>query len=182
MYDRTILETIEYHQSMLADKVRMASYLTAILKVVEPGDVVLDIGSGTGILAYFACLAGAKQVYAVEQDPLVGLAQTISRHNGFQDRVTFLNDWSDRIELSELVDVVLTETIGNIGFEEGILGWIIDAKERLLVPNGRIIPQIVELVMVPCQSPTELDLLDDWSEGAGREERHDGHRADGQLS
>ena len=65
MYDRTILETVEYHQSMLADEARMRGYLRAILKVVEPGDVVLDIGSGTGILAYFACLAGARLVYAV---------------------------------------------------------------------------------------------------------------------
>ena len=71
MYDRTILETVEYHRTMLADRVRMGSYLRAILKTVEPGDVVLDIGSGTGILAYFACMAGARRVYAVEQDPIV---------------------------------------------------------------------------------------------------------------
>ena len=124
MYDRTILETLDYHRSMLGDKVRMESYLQAILKAVKPGDVVLDIGSGTGILAYFACLAGAKKVYAVEQDPLVGLAETICRQNGFQDRVIFLNDWSDQVELPEPVDGILTETLGNIGFEEGILGWI----------------------------------------------------------
>ena len=65
MYDRTILETIEYHQTMLADKARMGSYLRAILQAVEPGDVVLDIGSGIGIPAYFACMAGARLVYAV---------------------------------------------------------------------------------------------------------------------
>ena len=68
----------------------MQSFLRAILKAVEPGDVVLDIGSGTGVLAYFACMAGAKRVFAVEQDPLVGLAQAISKQNGFDDRVVFL--------------------------------------------------------------------------------------------
>jgi protein arginine N-methyltransferase 1 len=164
MYDRTILETLEYHRLMLADKVRMRSFLRAILKVVEPGDVVLDIGSGTGILAFFACMAGARRVYAVEQDPIVELAMAICEHNGFQDRVVFLNEWSDQVELPEPVNVIVTETIGNIGFEEGILGWIIDAKKRLLAQNGRIIPRSIELTMVPIEIPDEYDLLHDWTE------------------
>jgi len=163
MYDRTILETIEYHRSMLADKARMQSYLRAILRTVEPGDVVLDIGSGTGVLAYFACMAGAKRVYAVEQDPIVELARAICNHNGFQDRVVFLNEWSDQVELPERADVLVTETIGNIGFEEGILGWIIDAKERLLAPGGRIIPASVALVVVPLEIPDGYELFNDWT-------------------
>jgi len=163
MYDRTIVETVHYHHTMLTDEVRMQNYLRAILKTVEPGDVVLDIGSGTGILAYFACMAGARRVYAVEQDPITELAQAICRQNGFQDRVVFLNDWSDQIELPERVNVIVSETIGNIGFEEGILGWIIDAKERLLANNGRIIPHSVELIVAPTEFPEAFDFLDDWT-------------------
>lgn len=68
------------------------------------------------------------------------------------------------IELPEPANVIVTETIGNIGFEEGILGWVIDAKERLLAENGQIIPQSVELVVVPAKAPTAYDLLDDWSD------------------
>jgi protein arginine N-methyltransferase 1 len=71
MYDRTILETVDYHHTMLADKVRMQRYLQAILKAVEPGDVVLDIGSGTGILAYFAPKACVKRVYTVKQELII---------------------------------------------------------------------------------------------------------------
>ncbi len=164
MYDRSILSTIEYHHAMLADDVRMQSYLQAILKAVEPGDIVLDIGSGTGILAYFACMAGARHVYAVEQDPLIGLAEAISHQNGFQDRITFINDWSDHVELPQPVDVLVTETIGNMGFEEGVLGWIIDARDRLLAENGRIVPRSVELVMVPTEDPGGLAFLHDWQE------------------
>jgi precorrin-6B methylase 2 len=163
MYDRTIVETVEYHHTMLRDETRMQSYLRAILRTVEPGDVVLDIGSGTGVLAYFACMAGAKRVYAVEQDPVVELARAICNHNSFQDRVVFLNEWSDQVELPERADVLVTETIGNIGFEEGILGWIIDAKERLLVPGGRIIPASVELVVAPIEIPDGYDFIDDWA-------------------
>jgi hypothetical protein len=163
MYDRTILETVDFHRMMLADEARMQSYLRAILKAVRPGDVVLDIGCGTGILAYFACMAGARLVYAVEQDPIVELARAICRQNGFQDRVVFLNDWSDQVELPEPVNVIVTETLGNIGFEEGIVGWIIDAKERLLAKDGKIIPHSIEMMVAPTELPNGSYLLDGWT-------------------
>lgn len=64
MYDDKSLEILEYHRSILLDKVRTESFLRAILKTVK---LVLDMGCGTGILSYYACMAGARRVYAVEQ-------------------------------------------------------------------------------------------------------------------
>lgn len=61
MYDQTIVETIEYHLSMLADKSCMQRYVWAILQAVEPWDVVLDIGSGTGILGGIAGELGIRE-------------------------------------------------------------------------------------------------------------------------
>jgi predicted RNA methylase len=162
MYDKTPLQTLDFHRSMLADEERCLGYMRAIFKTVHPGDVVLDIGSGTGILGLFACLAGARHVYALEQDAVIEVARQICRHNGFEERVTFVKDWSTNVELPERVDVVITETIGNIGFEEGILGWVIDARDRLLVPGGRIVPQAVELVAVPVEHPAAYRPVDVW--------------------
>ena len=119
MYDKTPLQTLDFHRSMLVDEERCRSFMRAIFKTVRPGDIVLDIGSGTGILALFACLAGARHVYALEHDGVIEVARRICRDNGFGDRVTFVRDWSTNVELPERVDVVITETIGNIGFEEG---------------------------------------------------------------
>ena len=165
MYDITSAQTLEFHRSMLVDGVRMRSHLRAILKTVKPGDVVLDIGSGTGVLACFACMAGASRVYAVEQGPIIELARSICRQNSFQDRVVFLNDWSTNVELPEPVDVIITETIGNIGFEEGILGWVIDAKERLLAAGGKIVPCSVELVVVPVEHAEDYNFyIDTWTQ------------------
>lgn len=112
MYDRKIAEPIEYHLSMLANVACMKSYLQAVLRTVEPGHVVLDTGSGTGILTYFACTAGAKCVCAMEQDPVVVLARTICVHNGIQNQASqiyasvqdgvdaFLAEHSGQLELS----------------------------------------------------------------------------------
>ena len=58
MYDDKSLEILEYHRSILLDEVRTESFLRAIIKTVK---LVLDMGCGTGILSYFACMAGARQ-------------------------------------------------------------------------------------------------------------------------
>jgi len=147
---------------MLTDRVRTDSFLHAILQMVKPGDVVLDIGSGTGILACFCCLAGAKHVYAIEQGSIMGLAREICARNGLEDRITFFNDWSTRIELPEPANVLVTETIGNIGFEEGILRWVLDAKRRLLSENARIIPSTMEMFAVPIESEDDYHRVDNW--------------------
>lgn len=56
-----------YHQKqMLADHNRMAAYHSAILgnSDVFKDKVVMDIGTGSGILAVWAAQAGARKVYA----------------------------------------------------------------------------------------------------------------------
>jgi predicted RNA methylase len=162
MYELTTIETMAYHHSMLMDENRTKTFLRAILKTVKPGDVVLDLGSGTGLLAYYACMSGAKRVYAIESGPIIELAKKICRHNGFQDQVEFINDWSTHVELPEPVDVIVTETIGNVGFEEGILHWVLDARDRLLADGGRIIPRSVDLVVAPVEDDKVYGYLDSW--------------------
>jgi protein arginine N-methyltransferase 1 len=164
MYELTTIESMAYHHSMLADETRTKAFLRAMIKSVRAGDVVLDLGSGTGLLAYYACISGAKRVYAVEAGPIVELAKAICRKNGFQDHVTFINDWSTNIELPEPVDVIVTETIGNVGFDEGLLHWVLDARDRLLAEGGRIIPSSVELVAVPAEDSTGYAYVDSWTQ------------------
>ena len=53
----------------LSDKKRVNSFEKAIAETIKKGDLVLDVGSGTGILTFLALKHGASKVYAVEIDP-----------------------------------------------------------------------------------------------------------------
>ena len=146
------LATLQYHASLLGDRDRVDSFRDAIHELVRPGDVVVDIGTGTGLLAFFACQAGAARVFAIEQGPVVGLARELALLNRFAGRVEFFYDLSYRVELPERADVLITETLWNFGMGEGMVGFLVDARRRLLKPGARVIPAAIDLHVVPVQS------------------------------
>ena len=95
-----------YHQKdMLQDKGRMDGYRNAILgnaKCFE-GKTVLDVGTGSGVLAIWAGMAGARKVYAVEATSMAQQARRLVQQNGMQDIVTVLEGYMEKIELPEKV-------------------------------------------------------------------------------
>jgi protein arginine N-methyltransferase 1 len=143
----------DFHRKLLADEVRTLAYRDAIRRTVSSSDVVLDLGSGTGILAFFACEAGAGRVFAVEDGPAAGAIAFLARHLGFADRLEVLQRHSTDISLPEPATVLITETLGNAGLDESIVGAVIDARRRLLRPKATIIPQQVTLSIVPVELP-----------------------------
>jgi protein arginine N-methyltransferase 1 len=126
---------------------------------VRPGDVVVDIGTGTGLLAYFACQAGASRVFAIEEGPVIALAREIAALNGFSDRVEFFEEHSSRVELPEPADVLISETLWNFGAGEGLVGVLADARERLLKPGAPVMPAAVDLYVAPVQADATYALL-----------------------
>ena len=137
---------------LLNDSERMKAYRQAVFKTVRPGDVVLDIGTGSGILALFACQAGAKRVYAVDRGDMIILARELAEANGFADRVVFQKKEIKQIQLDEQVDVITSELIAKsvLGQDMAdLVGW---CRDRFLKPGGRILPQKVELRVAPVES------------------------------
>lgn len=128
------------HAAMLEDRTRTRAYLEAIAGTVRAGDVVVDLGTGTGILAIAAARAGARRVYAIEQGPIADTAERLFEDNGVADRVSLLRGLSTRLELPEKADVLVTEIFGHDPFAERVIEYVRDAAARWLKPTGQIVP------------------------------------------
>ncbi|MFI9200066.1 50S ribosomal protein L11 methyltransferase [Streptomyces sp. NPDC053048] len=134
-----------WHFAMLNDTERNAALSEALRRCIPPGAVVLDIGSGTGLLAMAAVRAGASRVYTCEENPLLAeiARQTVAEH-GMSDVITVFNKRSTHLsvgrELDRPADVLISEIVdcGLIG--EGLLPSVRDARERLLAPDGLMMP------------------------------------------
>ena len=89
------------HEEMLKDEVRTKSYMQAIEmnSHLFKDKIVLDIGSGTGILSMFAARAGAQKVYAIECSAIADQCIQIVKDNGFEDVIEVIKGKMEEIEL-----------------------------------------------------------------------------------
>jgi protein arginine N-methyltransferase 1 len=156
---------LEEHHHYLSDENRLRAFSRAVARVVRPGDVVLDLGAGTGILGLLACRAGARRVYAVEAGGMIELARRLGEANGFADRIEYVKGLSTRIDLPERVDAIVTDQIGHFGFQAGLLEYVPDARDRFLKPDGRIIPGRVDLEVAPVEGSELYDRIAFWERG-----------------
>lgn len=158
-------DTIRFHRFLLGKTgARLEQYRQAIAEAIRPDDVVLDLGAGVGLLAFFACRAGARRVYAVETGPIAEWAKVLARENGFSDRVVFVRGASREIDLPERVDAIVTDTFGPCGLQSGGLGALIDARERFLKPGAIVIPGALDVVVAPVELPvTYQEVVEFWN-------------------
>lgn len=164
---RKALTQYDDYREMIGDPVRAAAYAEAIQRAVRPGDVVLDLGAGLGILSFLALRAGAARVYAVEKSDAIELARKVARANGLEDRIRFLPMNSKDCVLDERVDLLLSETLGSFGVEENTLDFTIDARDRLLAPGGRMLPHRLQLFLAPVESHDEHHKVAFWEQVQG---------------
>ncbi|MBA8922847.1 type II protein arginine methyltransferase [Kutzneria viridogrisea] len=134
-----------WHFAMLNDVERNQAYHDAIMASVRPGDLVLDIGTGSGLLALLAARAGAAQVVTCEVEPLIAtVAEQIVRANGFDTRITVVNKASTDlrlgVDLPRRADVLVTEIFDCALLGENALPTLEHAREELLVAEPRIVP------------------------------------------
>jgi predicted RNA methylase len=149
-----IWSNTDFPYMCLKDEVRTTAFRDAIRAVVRPGDVVVDVGAGTGILSFFAAEAGAAEVHAVEIDPVsaAALRRSIELNPHVADRVRVVEGDAAAADLPHGVDVVLAEII-----ETGLLD-----EQQVPVLNALRRRGVITAAtrLLPATYVTTLELVD----------------------
>ncbi|SES33208.1 methyltransferase domain-containing protein [Actinokineospora terrae] len=144
-----------FHDLLLGDRLRMSAYAEAIAEVVRPGAVVLDLGTGTGILARWALEAGAARVYGLDfAESVLATAAARLAEAGFAERFVPVAGLSFEVDLPDRVDVIISETLGNLVDNEGCVAILADARHRFLAEGGVVLPRSAECYLVPVAATT----------------------------
>jgi protein-L-isoaspartate O-methyltransferase len=129
---------------------RVTAYERALNRpeFVQPGMLVLEIGTGTGLLAMLAARAGAAQVITCEKEPLVAeRAQAIIAQNGLADRITVipkeLAELTVGVDLPRRADLLVAEIITNCLLDGLVLPLYAQARKHLLTPEARVLPEAI---------------------------------------
>ena len=149
------------HELMLADKLRVDTYRRAIDKLIGPNDVVVDLGTGTGILSQFASHRNPRKIYAIDHSEIIDTARKVAAYNGVNG-IEFIRVSSQQLKLPEKVDVILHEQIGPSLFDENMVENIVDLRDRLLRPGGKILPGRFDLFLEPVTLKAEFRIPFIW--------------------
>eukprot|EP00249_Psilotum_nudum_P001873 c14613_g1_i1 orf=303-1472(-) len=144
-----------YHQKeMLSDRVRMNAYFSAIFKNKDhfKGKIVLDVGTGSGILAIWAAQAGARKVYAVEATKMAEHARQLVVGNGLAGVVEVIEGSIEDVELPEKVDVIISEWMGYFLVRESMFDSVMHARDCWLKPTGIMYPSQACMWLAPVRS------------------------------
>lgn len=136
------------HEEMLKDRVRTGSYHAAIMnnRHLFKDKVVLDVGSGTGILSLFAAKAGAAHVYGIECSEIIDIATKIAAKNGLADKITFIKGKAEDVVLPvDKVDIIVSEWMGYMLLYESMLDTVLLMRDKYLTKDGLVFPDKASL-------------------------------------
>ena len=138
-------EVAGWYFPMVHDHVRNMAYEIAMRRAIRPGCRVLEIGTGTGLLAMMAARAGAAEVVTCESNPVVAAAASeIIARSDFADRVRIISksslDLVVGIDLVDRADVLVWDVLGSNMIGAGALPTMEQAVRRLIRPGAPAIP------------------------------------------
>ena len=145
-------DNLEVHRLMLSDSPRTEAYRDAIVKNKDyfQGKVVMDVGAGSGILSLFSWKAGAKKVYAIEASPLAKTLQDIVKTNNAEEVIEVIHKKVEDVELTEKVDIIISEWMGFYLVHESMLDSVIFARDKFLTEDGIMMPSNAKIYAAPC--------------------------------
>jgi predicted RNA methylase len=139
-----------YQYNLLCDAPRVKALQKAILKTVTKNDVVVDLGTGTGILSLIAAKK-AKKVYAIEMDPfMLEVAKNLASYYPEGKKIEFVEADARTFHLNEKADVIICEMLDTALIREYQVPAMNHALENIAKENARIIP---------LKSTTKIELV-----------------------
>lgn len=138
---------------MISDRGRTTAYLEALKRRVTRDSVVVEIGTGAGVLAMLAARLGARKVYAIESSGIIEFARRLAAANGLTDRIEFFRRMSTQVDLPEKADIIVAEIHGILPIFQQGLPSLMDARDRFLSDGGSFIPQSETLWAALVETP-----------------------------
>lgn len=163
--------SLQGYGDMLMDEVRTDSMLRALQLAIEAKEHqeeirVLDLGAGFGFFAIAAARMSSKvRATAIEPASSIKLAQGLAKNNGVQIEVH--QKLSLEFESSEQFDIIMADLHGRLPLLPHYYATLIDARRRLLKPNGTLIPQRDVVWAAPVENPDfwETRFGSPWADG-----------------
>ena len=157
-----------WHWTMVNDTPRNDAYACAIKSHVLPGMRVLEIGTGSGLLAMIAARAGAEHVWTVEKNPVMAtVARECIEANGLSHQITVIDGKSTDLPEGSAVprcDILLHEILSGTVLSEGVIPAVAHAREALLVPGAPLLPERVRAIgSLTSENPANQYLVDEIS-------------------
>jgi len=151
-----------WHIPMMNDTRRNDAFEAAIVDAIDkvgPEALVLDIGTGSGLLSMMAARAGAASVVACEVVPIIAdMAQQIVAQNGYADRIAVHAAPSTALtvgaELAAPADILISEILSSDLLTENVLDTFEDAHARLLRKDAIVIPRAATAIGCLVESDT----------------------------
>ena len=142
----------EWHIPMMNDSHRNDFLFSALKTVVTLDSNLLEIGTGSGLLAMMAARIGCRNITTCEAVPsIAAAAQRIISENGLTQHIRVVSKKSTEVtiglDMPCKADILVSEIFSSEFLGEGILHSIEDAKRRLLKPNACVIPGVGSIMI-----------------------------------
>ncbi|MEM5814409.1 MAG: 50S ribosomal protein L11 methyltransferase [Candidatus Aenigmatarchaeota archaeon] len=142
----------------LLDGVRTKAFVKTVRSVVRKGDVVIDAGSGSGLLGVIAAKAGARKVYCIELDRLAcDVIRRSAVENNVADKIVVVRGDATKVELPEKADVLISENIsgGGLFYEKQV--QINNHLLKFMKKGARFVPQEIRNSVQLCHAKESFE-------------------------